>query len=263
MKVALIISLCGLSAISMVVAEGEAAFEGLSTIPGRTPYVVEVFTSQGCSSCPPADDAVSLLFEEAAEAGLELYVLAWHVDYWDYLGWRDPFGSSSNSRRQRAYARNMRRDTVYTPQVLINGHAEVSNPYRENSLIEALQVAGRQSTQELDIEFQVPKLSSQSVDITYTQRQPAKANSLLGSRYDIGLLIVESGLDTTPTRGENRGRTLRNNHVVRTANFERLRSNGTVSVVLPEGINRAKSTAVIIAQDRQTQKIVFATSVQL
>lgn len=238
-------------------------FKGLSVIPARASYVVEVFTSQGCSSCPPADDAVSLLFEEAAEAGLKVYVLSWHVDYWDRLGWRDPYGSSSNSRRQREYARNMRRSTVYTPQVLINGHSEVKNPYQASSIIDALQVAGQQNTQTLDIDFQTLQLSPQSVEITYTQRQPAKSTSLLGSGYDIGLLIVESGLVTIPNRGENRGRTLRNNHVVRAVNFERLRNRGTISVELPEGIDRTKSNAVVIAQNRQTQKIVFVKSTQL
>lgn len=254
--------LCVFSA-SLVTAEGELVYKELSSVPSRASYVVEVFTSQGCSSCPPADDAVSLLFEEAAEAGIDLYVLAWHVDYWDYIGWRDPYGSADNSKRQREYAHSMRRRTVYTPQVLINGHSEVGNPYKTHSIIEALQVAGQQQTQKLDIDLRPARVSGNSVEITYQQAQPARSTSLLGSIYNIGLLIVESDLTTVPNRGENRGRTLQNNHVVRAANFERLKGDGTLSVDLPSNLNRSNSNAVVIAQDRQTHKIIFAKSVQL
>ena len=80
------------------------------------PVVVELFTSQGCSSCPPAD---ALLHELAARD--DVVALAMHVDYWDYIGWKDVFGNPAHSARQRAYAKAGNRRMVYTPQMIVNG----------------------------------------------------------------------------------------------------------------------------------------------
>ncbi|MFQ5438281.1 MAG: DUF1223 domain-containing protein [Paracoccaceae bacterium] len=85
---------------------------------GDEPVVVELFTSQGCSSCPPADE---LIRELAARD--DVIPLALHVDYWDYLGWRDSFASAAFSRRQRAYANAAGKRTIYTPQVVVQGES--------------------------------------------------------------------------------------------------------------------------------------------
>ena len=82
--------------------------------------VVELFTSQGCSSCPPAD---KVLAEFARER--EVLALSWHVDYWDYLGWKDKFASTGNTERQYRYARSLGERNVYTPQAIVNGRAHV------------------------------------------------------------------------------------------------------------------------------------------
>jgi hypothetical protein len=82
--------------------------------------VVELFTSQGCSSCPPADRVLA----EIAARG-DTLALAWHVDYWDYIGWKDSFARPENAKRQRAYAASLGSKDVYTPQAIINGHADV------------------------------------------------------------------------------------------------------------------------------------------
>ena len=82
------------------------------------PVVVELYTSQGCSSCPPADDILTDLAKRN-----DVIALALHVDYWDYLGWRDGFASAAFSRRQRAYAAASKKNTVYTPQMIVQGHS--------------------------------------------------------------------------------------------------------------------------------------------
>lgn len=82
----------------------------------QTPVVLELFTSQGCSSCPPAD---ALLAELASREGV--IALALHVDYWDYLGWKDSFASPSNTARQRAYAKAVRSRTIFTPEIVVQG----------------------------------------------------------------------------------------------------------------------------------------------
>src|SRR5712691_4372518 len=92
--------------------------------PGPTPVVVELFTSQGCSSCPPADELIRTLARDGSLRG-KVIPLAFHVDYWDHLGWRDPFSSPQWSARQAAYARALSLDSAYTPQVVINGDRQM------------------------------------------------------------------------------------------------------------------------------------------
>ena len=86
----------------------------------RALAVVELFTSQGCSSCPPADHVLGELAQER-----DIIALSYHVDYWDYMGWKDIFGRAENSQRQRVYAHRMKKKNVYTPQMVINGKADV------------------------------------------------------------------------------------------------------------------------------------------
>lgn len=80
--------------------------------------VVEVFTSQGCSSCPPADEFVTRIYRDK-----DILALAWHVDYWDYLGWKDTFAKPDHADRQRRYARSFGENQIYTPQAVINGRS--------------------------------------------------------------------------------------------------------------------------------------------
>lgn len=84
------------------------------------PVVVELYTSQGCNSCPPADELFGMLTERA-----DIIALSLHVDYWDYLGWKDELGSPLNTQRQRAYARALGERTIYTPQMIVQGQASI------------------------------------------------------------------------------------------------------------------------------------------
>ncbi|MDX1642861.1 MAG: DUF1223 domain-containing protein, partial [Thermoanaerobaculia bacterium] len=87
--------------------------------------LIELFTSQGCSSCPPADRLLADLADRGELDGIVLLPLSFHVDYWNYIGWTDPFSSAEWSNRQRRYARAFGLDTIYTPQIFLNGRAEV------------------------------------------------------------------------------------------------------------------------------------------
>lgn len=110
-----------------------ASFSLTPALAGNVKGVVEIFTSQGCSSCPPADKVFGEVIEQDGVIGL-----AWHVDYWDYLGWKDTFSSADATARQRSYARAMNDRGVYTPQIIVNGDTVAKNSNFRQSIASAL-----------------------------------------------------------------------------------------------------------------------------
>src|SRR5579859_6695441 len=122
----------GLAGVAMIAGAFVYKGHGLATGKGDVLFgmapaakgfaVVELFTSEGCSSCPAADALVATVQKE--DKDLPVYILSFHVDYWDRLGWKDAFSDAAYSDRQREYARWLRLSSVYTPQVVVNGHQE-------------------------------------------------------------------------------------------------------------------------------------------
>lgn len=188
-----------------------AAKDGEAAAPGLV--VLELFTSQGCSSCPPADRLLAELAQKGAggaggagdakAAGKpqpKVVPMAFHVDYWDYLGWRDPFSSPAWSERQRQYAAALEERGVYTPQLVIGGRAHVVGSDRRK-LASALTRA--QVAQPLEVRAE---WSAGEVKVT------AKGDARGG---ELWLALWQDDLVTEVARGENRGERLRNQHVVR------------------------------------------------
>jgi hypothetical protein len=160
--------------------------------------VVELFTSQGCSSCPPAD---AFLGELSARP--DVLAFSEHVDYWDYLGWQDRFASYDNTQRQRAYARRLGLSYVYTPQVIVHGIAQAAGTDRDSVL-------------RLIAEFEdlprVPLRLNRGGDGAITAR--LEPTTLL-SPAEIWLVRFDPKQTTVIERGENGGRRLQNYNVVR------------------------------------------------
>jgi hypothetical protein len=120
----------GTAAAGIVLAgarTGEAGTRGAAD----GPWAVELFTSQGCSSCPPADAYLGLLSKRP-----DIVALSFHVDYWDYIGWKDPFATRATTDRQRAYARVLKQRYVYTPEMVVEGIGHDTG--RERAAIERL-----------------------------------------------------------------------------------------------------------------------------
>jgi hypothetical protein len=157
-----------------------------------TPVVVELYTSQGCSSCPPADK----LLGDLARRG-DVIALGLHVDYWDYIGWKDNFASPQYSDRQRAYARYAGARTVYTPQMIVSGmdHLIGARPAELESLIKRL--AAKKSTVSLDVDRK-----------GNTVRVRARSTAPLSTKAVIQLVRFIPHSRVQIGRGENAGRTI-------------------------------------------------------
>ena len=162
--------------------------------------VVELFTSQGCNSCPPAD----ALLQELARRS-DILALSLHVDYWDYLGWKDPFASPELTARQRGYAKSLRQRYVYTPEMVVHGYAHDSG--LDGATIKGLilgvpEKVGKQITPGLSID-------RDGVGITLPAYDGLEAGA------ELWLITFDAQHKTKVERGENRGAELVNRNVVR------------------------------------------------
>ena len=173
--------------------------------------VVELFTSQGCSSCPPADKLLSRLGNEGLPGGVEVIPLSFHVDYWNYIGWTDPFSSEAWSNRQRQYARAMRLDTLYTPQIVIHGGAQVVGSNAEEVLREIARAQSRGTAVEVAVDLRPAADGALEAGL-----QTRVAGAVPPGGLDLMVALFEKRLVTPVKRGENKRRTLENDYVVRT-----------------------------------------------
>jgi len=174
------------------------------------PVLIELFTSQGCASCPPADRLLSRLARDPKLAG-KVIPLAFHVDYWDYIGWQDPFGSPRWSQRQKDYAKAFRSNRIYTPQLVVGGSAEcVGSQEREvlKRIGDALAAppAGRVT---LAVEPPTPE-GHLRVKIGASLAQATAPHDL-----DVWVAVFQTGLVTPVGAGESASHTLHDDYVVR------------------------------------------------
>jgi len=174
------------------------------------PVIVELFTSEGCSDCPPADAVLTRLAAEAPR-GAQVIALGEHVDYWDRQGWRDPFSSAAFSARQVEYVRAMNLQSAYTPQMVVNGRDEfVGSDYSRASA--AIAKAARDA-RKLRIALTLDVAKS-GVLPAHVQVDTAD-NSNTKAQTDVYVAVTEDGLQSHVTAGENRGRDLKHSAVVR------------------------------------------------
>ena len=197
------------------------------------------------------------LSAHARESGLRIFPIEWHVDYWDRLGWPDPFGAPEHSQRQRRYARALGQRGPYTPQIIINGTTIVRPAQRRQLVFDQAELAlEKQASAEVTLSAE---LADGSLNIAYAVNDAPRRAALL-------LIVVERGLGNHVPRGENRGKTLRHDEVVR-AHHDLGRvgreATGTTELAFPEEVDPAQASLICIVHDPVTMEIVGAASVDL
>ena len=192
----------GLLTLWATLAQGPAAFAGqgladLGIPKGERPVVVELYTSQGCNTCPPADELLGKLAQVPG-----VLALSFHVDYWDYIGWKDVFAAPAHSERQRLYARALSLRYVYTPQMVVDGRYDVAG-FRSRQVYAAIEKAARtQQTVPIEIDLEGGRV-----------RLPAGEAPQDGAT--VWLVMYDSEHTTDIRRGENAGKKLTYHNVVR------------------------------------------------
>jgi len=178
------------------------------------PVLVELFTSEGCSSCPPADQLLTELGQKRWLANAEVIVLGEHVDYWNRLGWSDPFSSAQFSARQEGYAAHFAQAGIYTPQMVVDGHEELVGSDRPHALL-AIADAARQPKASVVLAI-APRAQAATGDrITLSVRVEGLPGLPPHDAPEVYLAITESRLHSQVLHGENSGRRLDHTAVVR------------------------------------------------
>lgn len=235
--------------------------------PGALPVVVaELFTSEGCSSCPPADGVLRELAEGSATPGVKVIVLGEHVDYWDHEGWRDPFSSALFSARQTDYdARVFHANNIYTPQLVIDGRTQLIGSERAKVLA-AVAAAARRPKIALAVHAR-RSADGSKIEASVTGVVPAGED--LPGRSDLVFAITEDQLSTDVRAGENGGRRLSHTGVVRVLKTTKvvdvadrdLRQD--VVVPLEKSWTPAHLSVVALLQERVSRRVAGAGSVAL
>lgn len=200
------------------------------------PHLIELYTSEGCSSCPPAERWLSTLRDQPRLAPLEF-----HVDYWDTKDWRDPYSDARYTARQKALAKHGSRDLVYTPQVAVDGRIWKNWPKGKPP--------------------EPSETSAPSLKIEILQKSPLQvrietvADAAAGENH-VFVALTEDGLSNAVNGGENRGATLTHDHVVRAFAGPLPLGQADAELALPQGIDLGRSTVVAFVQNERDGDVV-------
>jgi hypothetical protein len=232
----------------------------------RTPVVVELFTSEGCSSCPPADALLQKLQAQQPAAGAEIIALEEHVDYWNHDGWVDPYSSPEWTERQQIYVAHSKTG-AYTPQLVVDGRSQF--------------VGNNASQAEAEIEKEAHRIKTEvSLTATGPETQGSArfsvsvgklAENIAGDVAEVWLAVTEDGLHSAVSRGENSGRVLR--HVATLRSLRKIgiadpgAANASFSgervVKFDSGWNVENLHVAVFVQKRKSREILGAASTKI
>ena len=229
------------------------------------PVLVELFTSEGCSDCPPADRLLAQLDERQPVPGVKIIALEQHVDYWDDLGWRDPFSSAQFSRRQQDYVGAFHINGPYTPQMVVDGSAEfVGSDVR--AAVAAITKSSRVPKASLIIEAGPAPAGAPSIPLRV--RLESQAGGSAAANSDVILAVTEDDLSSNVTNGENSGSKLVHRAVVRDMRvLGRVAGDGSFTAQTDEKLSknwkRENLHAVAFVQQRGSRHILGAAAIPL
>lgn len=222
----------------------KATNKAMNVAPAKGFAVVELFTSEGCSSCPAADETVARLLNKNLE---NVYILAYHVDYWNRLGWKDPFSSAAYSQRQSQYASKLNLSSVYTPQVIVNGSSEF--------------VGSDEDKLNQTIETDLNKQSGENINIT-AQKNDNKVTinyEINGSdEVLLNFALVQTEATISVKRGENGGRTLHHVNIVRALKTIDAKGKGNIVLDVPNEISGMPLQIIAFTQSKKSYQILGA-----
>lgn len=212
--------------------------------------LVELFTSEGCWSCPPADELIAKL--EKNNPNKKLFIMAFHVDYWDHQGWKDRFSQSKFTERQKQYATWMNLSTCYTPQMVINGKTEMVGS-ETGKVLQGIQSALLETHPE-NLRLKVEQKEGKNIQVSYTSTSNAK-------NTDILVALVQKHASSLVSAGENAGKSLMHVQVVHELQSHRIKAQDSFSFKLPDTKNQWEIIA--FEQDQKSGEIIDATSISL
>ncbi|MGH9844486.1 MAG: DUF1223 domain-containing protein [Blastocatellia bacterium] len=262
---AVVIGNQGQTSVAVSAIRRDATQSDVQPAGKRIPVIVELFTSEGCSSCPPADEVLAKLERTQPVEGAEIIALGEHVDYWNYIGWSDPFSAPVFGQRQGEYAEAFGRDGNYTPQMVVDGRAEFVGS-NWNKAVAAIAQAARAPKAEVQITLARKTAGAVSLQVRAGNLPAVTA----GDTVDLLLAVTESNLSSNVSRGENAGRKLNHRTVVRQLSpigSADARQGASISaestVTLAKGWKPENLRAVAFLQERKSRRVIGAGVVNL
>lgn len=220
----------------------------------QTFAVVELFTSEGCVSCPAADKLLSEIIEDAKKNQKNIFCLEYHVDYWNSGGWKDPFSKNQFTLRQNNYSSVLKQRELYTPQMIVNGETEFTGTLKDKANTAIGNALKTPAKYELSL-----KIDSVAEDSVYIQYESSESNK----NFSLHFAIVERGLISKISKRENSGKTLTHDNVVRIFYSIELNSkNGSVKIPLKGFRANDKCNIIAFVQHKQTMKILAAAEIK-
>ena len=214
--------------------------------------LVELFTSEGCNTCPPAEKLFSSLKEDAETSGKNIFFLEYHVDYWNKLGWKDPYSSFQFTNRQKNYTSVLNEESMYTPMMIVNGSKSFTGSDKQKAEASIHEALSQPSAEGLKI-----KIDSIASDTLYIHYEATKTDK----NFLLRAAVTEDGLVSKILAGENSGSTLSHEAVVRVFSSQEL-STATSQMKIPLKKFQAGKKCAVVAfiQHKQTMKVLAVAS---
>lgn len=211
--------------------------------------LIELFTSQGCSSCPAADKLMGNLIA----ADTNVIALSFHVDYWDRLGWKDVFSNHDYTLRQAQYVRALHAESLYTPQAIVQGSYEIVGSNRKR-VLEAVGKAGKQIPNQVITATATVTGKDVNVNYSISAKQP---------QQQIVIALVQNTATTSVGKGENAGAKLADYNVVRSLTIQPAQDNSNQQFTLPGDLKQDNASIILFTQNEQTKAVNAVTRLHL